>query len=137
MRAFSLWLLTTRITAFHRSYVPSLHHSCGPLEKATFCAMPKSKKNQDATTTDSKGIMMILSPAKTLDMDPLPKQESIPDSSHFTVPACNPEQTRKVVQAMKKRSQTELGKLLSISANLAKTSHGVSNNKKGSALCHS
>jgi cytoplasmic iron level regulating protein YaaA (DUF328/UPF0246 family) len=76
-----------------------------------------------------KGILMILSPAKTLDLSPLPTDSEyenlIPDASTFTIPDCHPEKTRKVVQAMKKRSQSELGKLLSISANLAKTSHEV------------
>lgn len=85
--------------------------------------MPKSKAKED-NDISSKGIMMILSPAKTLDLNPLPDESDlIPDSSAFTIPSCDPDRTKKVAQAMKKRSQSELGKLLSISANLAKASH--------------
>lgn len=71
---------------------------------------------------------MILSPAKTLNLEPLDATSgNIPEASLWTSPECHPEQSREVAVAMKKRSQTELGKLLSISANLAKTSHGYWN----------
>ena len=148
LRASSLWLLTTtttttRATAFHPQFQSTLQlHRCTLVDTSrTFytdlSAMPKTKKQAESQSSaasknknekESKGIMMILSPAKTLDMNPLPtdeKSDSIPDSSHFTLPNCNPERTKKVVQAMKKRSQSELAKLLSISATLAKTSHEV------------
>ena len=94
--------------------------------------MTKSKFSSSSTNdaNDSVvGIMMILSPAKTLDLTPLAadikNDDHIPDSSLWTVPGCNMDKTRQVVQAMKKRSQSELAKLLSISSNLASKSHEV------------
>lgn len=102
---------------------PTIQHTHRALPR-TFCAsMPKTKK--EGKSASPRGVMMILSPAKTLDFSLLPTSESVPDTSYFTSPGCHPDQTRQVVQAMKKRSTTELGKLLSISANLAKTAHEV------------
>ena len=110
----------------------------------TDTTMPKSKKKTsastlsatnngvgDAASPSSLGVMMILSPAKSLNLEPLSLSDdsntNIPESSLWTSPdGSYRDQSRQVVQAMKKRSQAELGKLLSISANLAKTSHGVS-----------
>mmetsp|Transcript_23067 Transcript_23067/g.41875 ORF Transcript_23067/g.41875 Transcript_23067/m.41875 type:complete len:298 (-) Transcript_23067:29-922(-) len=69
-------------------------------------------------TKPSKGIMMILSPAKTLNLSPL---EHSPATT--TIPHCNVEKTKEIMQAIKKRTQAELGKLLGISANLAQTAH--------------
>jgi len=74
------------------------------------------------------GVMMILSPAKTLDLahlDDANKPNNIPESSLWTAPDCNLEQSRRLARAMKKRSQADLEKLLKLSANLAKTSHQV------------
>ena len=51
--------------------------------------------------------MMILSPAKTLDLSPM---EDSPTTT--TIPDCNAEKTKEIMQAMKKRTQGELGKLL-------------------------
>jgi uncharacterized protein len=82
--------------------------------------MPNSSK------ANPSGILMILSPAKTLDLNPLPvmgDNDNIPDVSHFTMPNCHPEKSRRVVKAMKTRSEAQLGKLLGVSSNLAKTSH--------------
>jgi len=62
--------------------------------------------------------MMILSPAKTLNLSPL---EHSPATT--TIPHCNVEKTKEIMQAIKKRTQAELGKLLGISANLAQTAH--------------
>jgi len=96
--------------------------------------MTKSKASSSSSTNDANdsvvvGIMMILSPAKTLDVTPLAVDDKnddyIPNSSLWTVPSCNMDKTRQVVQAMKKRSQSELAKLLSISSNLASKSHEV------------
>lgn len=63
---------------------------------------------------------MILSPAKTLDLSSTPEKFA---SLALTMPSCNVSKTRKVAEAMKKRKETELGKLLGISSNLAKTAH--------------
>lgn len=70
---------------------------------------------------------MILSPAKTLDLSPL---DDANVCSETTSPDCDVVKTKKVVEAMKKRKEGELGKLLGISANLAKTSHGVSSTNR-------
>jgi hypothetical protein len=65
-----------------------------------------------------RGIMMILSPAKTLDLS---AWQPIGGSLVPTVADCSPSQTLEVAKAMKGRKESELGKLLGISANLAKT----------------
>jgi hypothetical protein len=62
--------------------------------------------------------MMILSPAKTLNLSPL---EHSPATT--TIPHCNVEKTKEIMQAIKQRTQAELGRLLGISANLAQTAH--------------
>ncbi|KAL7560935.1 hypothetical protein ACA910_022425 [Epithemia clementina (nom. ined.)] len=73
-------------------------------------------------------IMMILSPAKTLDLSPLSDEcmsmlSSIQEENSLTQPdSCNaPSKTRSIVQAMKQKSEGELMKLLGISKDLAKT----------------
>ena len=66
----------------------------------------------------SKGVMMILSPAKTLDVSPY--QSKLPT----TIPDCHTAQTQQIVKAMKARNEKELTKLLGISANLGKTASG-------------
>lgn len=70
----------------------------------------------------TKGLVMLLSPAKTLDQSPLDPSlaSSLPSTS---VPDCDPQKTKEIVQAMKKRSQKELGKLLGISDSLSATVH--------------
>lgn len=81
----------------------------------TFCASNMAKKSGGS----EEGVMMILSPAKTLDLTPFSSpvgSESFPRSS---TPSCDAEKTRVVASAMKARSRTELEKLLAISANLA------------------
>jgi cytoplasmic iron level regulating protein YaaA (DUF328/UPF0246 family) len=65
-----------------------------------------------------RGIMMILSPAKTLDLS---VWQPIGSSLVPTVADCSPSQTLEVAKAMKARKESELGKLLGISATLAKT----------------
>ncbi|CAB9517565.1 UPF0246 protein YaaA [Seminavis robusta] len=92
--------------------------------------MPKTSSSQESKDATG-GIMMILSPAKTLDLDPLPNNhpeqdnynQNIPDATTFTMPDCHTENTLRVVKSMKTRTQKELEKLLGISANLAKKSH--------------
>lgn len=73
-----------------------------------------------AVKNSNRGIMMILSPAKTLDLSPLTRQPLPP----FTLPDCSPEQTNEIAKVMKKHSESGLKTLLGISAALAKTSHG-------------
>ena len=89
--------------------------------------MPKSKsasskKNQgDAEAPkNASGIMMILSPAKTLDLNPLP--DSVPKLK-YTMPMVDLDKTKEIAEQMKHRSQADLAKLLGVSANIAKTSH--------------
>ena len=112
------------------------------LPERTFATtMPKSSKQKKTSSSlnaakkehaaEAEGIMMILSPAKTLNLESLSSKgtaaSNIPESSLWTLPHdVFRDQSRQVAQEMKKRSQTELGKLLSISANLAKVSHRVS-----------
>ena len=72
----------------------------------------------------NKGIMMILSPAKTLDLEPYDKDAygSFPSPTN---PCCDLEKTKEVTHAMKKRDKESLQKLLGISAKLADTAHQV------------
>ena len=71
--------------------------------------------------TEAKGILMILSPAKTLDLSPCNV-----DANKTTIPDCDEDKTRQIIEEMKKRKEGELGKLLGVSANLARTAHEVS-----------
>lgn len=64
---------------------------------------------------------MILSPAKTLDLSPMKESPTT-----NTIPDCNAEKTKEIMQVMKKRTQGELGKLLGLSAALTQTAHEVS-----------
>jgi hypothetical protein len=71
-----------------------------------------------------RGIMMILSPAKTLDLSVW--HQPIGSMLQPTSPDCSPSQTLQVAKAMKGRNEkNELAKLLGISANLAKTASEV------------
>lgn len=80
----------------------------------TFAIMTKS---DDVSTR--KGILMILSPAKTLDLSPtLPAAAS---NLQLTLPNCSPEKTTEIARAMKNLSNSEITKLLKLSTNLAKT----------------
>ncbi len=85
---------------------------------------PKSSSNNanDDAASSGGGILMILSPAKTLDLSPFepPSSDAFPALS---MPDCDATKTKLVAEAMKARSKKELEKLLSISANLAATSH--------------
>lgn len=74
-----------------------------------------------SSTTDGSraGILMILSPSKTLDFsNPLPAATS---HLQLTKPRCCPERTSEIALSMKKLSGSELAKLLKLSANLART----------------
>jgi cytoplasmic iron level regulating protein YaaA (DUF328/UPF0246 family) len=72
-------------------------------------------------TASLRGIMMILSPAKTLDLSAWQSVGNLTPTS----PDCSPSQTLQVAKAMKARKESELGKLLGISSNLAKTASQV------------
>jgi cytoplasmic iron level regulating protein YaaA (DUF328/UPF0246 family) len=92
--------------------------------------MAKGNKSTTSTSTGSgsedinSGIMMILSPAKTLDLGPFDApSNTFPQTS---LPACDASKTKTLASAMKGRSKKELEKLLGISANLAEKSHQVS-----------
>lgn len=68
-----------------------------------------------------RGVMMILSPAKTLDLQPFKST-----SSSFpltTRPSCDDEKTKLLATVMKAQSEKALGKLLGISAKLGETAH--------------
>mmetsp|Transcript_36184 Transcript_36184/g.66410 ORF Transcript_36184/g.66410 Transcript_36184/m.66410 type:complete len:379 (+) Transcript_36184:93-1229(+) len=93
-----------------------------------FCVVNMAKKKsgggdsgQDNIGTG--GVMMILSPAKTLDLTPFsaPDSDSFPQS--LSAPNCDVAKTKVVALAMKARSKKDLEKLLGISANLAAKSH--------------
>jgi cytoplasmic iron level regulating protein YaaA (DUF328/UPF0246 family) len=62
-----------------------------------------------------QGLMMILSPAKTLDLSPFH------GSLSTSLPSCDVTKTQHIVHVMKSRSEKELTKLLGISASLGKT----------------
>jgi len=63
----------------------------------------------------NEGIMMILSPAKSLDLSPYQ------GSLETTIPECDLAKTLQIAKAMKMRTEKELTKLLSVSANIGKT----------------
>lgn len=69
-------------------------------------------------------ILMILSPAKTLNLEPLP--ESQLDSLTLTQPHyCQvPEKSQQIADLMKQQTPAQLAKLLSLSNNLASKAHG-------------
>jgi cytoplasmic iron level regulating protein YaaA (DUF328/UPF0246 family) len=80
-----------------------------------------------------RGIAMVISPAKTLDLQPLHEREFMDDGvDHETIAAissakrtslCDQDKTHTIVNIMKKKSETELKSLLSLSPPLAKTAH--------------
>ena len=105
------------------------------LSKATFskCIAQRNiynKKYTTATVTmktgifSQNGIMMILSPAKTLDLTPYIKDNytAIPPP---TKPCCDLDKTSIISKAMKKKDKKALEKLLGISSKLADTAHEV------------
>lgn len=63
----------------------------------------------------SAALLMIMSPAKTLDFS-----AAVPGLIESTAPSCNPARTQRLASAMGELSVAELGKLLSVSAPLAK-----------------
>jgi cytoplasmic iron level regulating protein YaaA (DUF328/UPF0246 family) len=74
-------------------------------------------------------IMMILSPAKTLDLKPLNHNNNHHEHEQeldvtTSLPSCDLDKTRHIAKIMKGMSRSDLKKLLSISDNLAATAHG-------------
>lgn len=76
-------------------------------------------RGQSAGSDPSPPFLMILAPAKTLDMKPMEKNEPI----EWTRPSCDVEKTQTLIQIMKEhaKSTAKLSKLLNISASLAQT----------------
>jgi cytoplasmic iron level regulating protein YaaA (DUF328/UPF0246 family) len=70
-----------------------------------------------AVSQGVRGIMMILSPAKTLDFKPMERATAVPSSW----PDCNPERTSEIARAMKRKTGSELAKMLGLSSALAAT----------------
>jgi len=110
--------------------------------KSTTCTMSKNAfGDDDCKKGNNCRIMMILSPAKTLDLTPLnaPKETNNNDLHEhddgddgdgdkrttplqWTDPSCNTVKTNTIAEAMKHRTQSkELESLLGISSNIAKT----------------
>jgi len=85
--------------------------------RALSTAMPSKRKTADS----SSGILMILSPAKTLDLSPCDRRLF----GDWTPPDCDAAKTKEVATILKKNKASDLAKLLGISANLAKTAHEV------------
>ncbi len=92
-----------------------------------------------SSTVDSHAngcVLMVLSPAKTLDLTPLSDREFsdedvnadaiIEITNEYSNPLCDKAKTMLVCDAMKAKSEGELKTLLKLSASLAKTSHEVS-----------
>ena len=75
-------------------------------------------ENHDTTHNDASiQLIFILSPAKTMNVTPMTRNEPIP----WTKPSCNLSKTQSLVTTMKQHSQSSLQKLLHISETLAIT----------------
>jgi hypothetical protein len=85
-----------------------------------------------AVSQGVRGIMMILSPAKTLDFKPMEHATAVPTSW----PDCNPQRTSEVALAMKRRTQKEVAKMLGLSSALASTTKRYWDNFDVSSDCH-
>jgi len=81
-----------------------------------------SHKNEEDVNTE--GIIMILSPAKTLDVSSY-EPNDYPSFPKPTEPNCNYGQTKQVARFMKQQKKKSLEKLLSISAKLADSAYQV------------
>jgi len=90
-------------------------------------AASSSAKEGDGCDGDEggeEGVMMVLSPAKTLDFSSSPEEAStLPATT--TWPQCDAAKTKRIASAMKSRaagnSTSELAKLLKVSSNIART----------------
>ena len=77
--------------------------------------------SSSSNTGNADGIMMILSPAKTLDLSPFHLDSSLP----ICEPHCDLAKTRMVAGVLKEKKAKDLAKLLGISAKLADTAQKV------------
>lgn len=101
--------------------VKKMSDSNNTTSKRSSRSSAKSAAASASTIKPSSGVMMILSPAKTLDLSPY--NGSFKSSSLLTSPSCDAAKTRRVAGALKSRSQKELTKLLNVSANLGQTAY--------------
>lgn len=69
----------------------------------------------------NRGIFMILSPAKTLDLSPLSSTISEQIADYLSPPECDVEKTRILVDIMKSKSQKQLKDMLKVSDNISAT----------------
>lgn len=132
-RATSAFTIVAAPQKYHR-YQLQRNYACVSVGKAkgksktsdsVSVSMVKGKlKTTDSGGANARGVMMILSPAKTLDLSPF--EAPSPSFPQTSVPNCDAEKTKAVASAMKARSKKDLEKLLGISANLAEKSHQVS-----------
>ena len=80
--------------------------------------MPKRKVS--GSSAAKRGVMAILSPAKTLDLSPI-DEEGI--SLEWTYPDVDADKTKTIAKILKSKEQSQLAKLLNISTKLAATAH--------------
>jgi len=131
--AVAAFVTTNLPTHHHRPFLHARHHCQHRTPRRNFsisnCNINMVKKSgvEEDNDDGAVGIMMILSPAKTLDLTPFVEPSSDSSDSTFpplTTPQCDTSKTKAVSTAMKHRSKKDLEKLLGISSNLAATSHG-------------
>lgn len=102
-----------KVTAFTNS---------AAIARTCVIAMAKRKMTGDVLGSGG-GILMILSPAKTLDLSPL---EPSSNNLEWAFPSCDDAKTMKVASALRGKGESGLSKILGISSKLAKTAHEVS-----------
>lgn len=73
------------------------------------------------STSGRRGIFMILSPAKTLDLSPLKSDVLSHIEEDLSEPSCDPKKTRTLVDILQLKSQNELKKLLNVSDKISCT----------------
>eukprot|EP00557_Chaetoceros_sp_GSL56_P005410 CAMPEP_0176491334 /NCGR_PEP_ID=MMETSP0200_2-20121128/8374_1 /TAXON_ID=947934 /ORGANISM="Chaetoceros sp., Strain GSL56" /LENGTH=308 /DNA_ID=CAMNT_0017888751 /DNA_START=1344 /DNA_END=2267 /DNA_ORIENTATION=- len=78
-------------------------------------------KSSNAFTTSRRGIFMILSPAKTLDLSPLQSDVLSGIESNLSEPSCDLAKTRQLAEILQSKSQNELKKLLNVSDKISST----------------
>lgn len=102
-------------------WTTALRYSVTRLQPSTLPMMTTTTHNRN----HHPGILMILSPAKTLDLTPLEEEEIVMVKNvEITQPDCHVEQTQHIAHCMKQRTPSELAKLLGLSTHLAQTAAG-------------
>lgn len=99
------------------SLVTSLRSASITRRGVTFCCVLPC----NMAIEKNKGILMILSPAKTLNLLPTDKLQE-----YWTWPDCDLEKTKEVIKVMKQRKKEDLATVLSLSTALSHTAHEVS-----------